>query len=75
MGLLSDEPHQASKMLRLQYLFLSTLGATTYLIVVLAEKEFLPIPDVLVGLVGLSSAGYLGGKGLQIYRLKRSETK
>ena len=67
-GLLSDELAQQVKMLRLQYLSSSLLGALIYITLVLSTGEYPPIPYEIALIIGLSSMGYLGGKGLNVYR-------
>ena len=67
-ALLSETSGQGVKMLRLQFLIFSFIGAGIYLLVVFAKGEFIPMPDVIIGMLGLSSAGYLSGKSLFVYR-------
>lgn len=72
-GLLSEKSDHNVKMYRLQFLFISLFAAGIYFLLVIAKGKYLQIPDYFYGFTGLSSMGYLTGKGFINNKEKRSK--
>lgn len=72
-GLLSEKSNDKIGMHRFQFLVISLITPGVFLLLVLAQGEFLQVPDYLYGFVGLSSMGYLSGKGYKTYKIKKDK--
>lgn len=72
-GLLSEKSNDKIRMHRFQFLVISLITPGVYLLLVLAQGKFLQVPDYLHAFVGLSSMGYLSGKGFNTYKIKKDK--